>query len=178
MSGLKPTNTNTQAVERDIDAGNGSTEQAQDLAALQSMAGGEALAEAEAQPVAVVPDLAGEIAGLVTAAVGMLGPVFPSLKDIYTPEATQAAAGAVAAVCQKHGWMQNGMLGEHGEEIACLFIVGPLAFATYKGVQVDIAARKPAQPEREPGALDFSAPRGVVMGQAPGANTVSMGVAA
>ena len=158
---MKPTNTNTQPVERDIEAGQQaqSAEQVADLAALQAMAGPIPGQEegADAQEAATVPDLAGEIAGIVQAAVGMLAPMFPSLPGIYTPEATQAAAAATAAVCDKHGWMQGGLMGRWGEEIACVAIVGPLAFSTYHGVKADIAARQPAEPSRS-GELNLSAP--------------------
>nr|WP_315540539.1 hypothetical protein [uncultured Comamonas sp.] len=157
---MKPTNTNTQEVERQIEGqGAQSAEQAAELAALQAMAGpvpGQEESEGE-QEVAAVPDLAQELAGIVQAAVGMLAPMFPSLPGIYTPEATQAAAAATAAVCRKHGWMQGGMMGRWGEEIACAVIVGPLAFATYHGVKADIAARQPAEPSRS-GELNLSAP--------------------
>lgn len=157
---MKPTNTNTQEVERQIEGqGAQSAEQAAELAALQAMVGaepGQEEGEGE-QEVAAVPDLAQEIAGLVQAAVGMLAPMFPSLPGIYTPEATQAAAAATAAVCTKHGWMQGGLMGRWGEEIACAVIVGPLAFATYHGVKADIAARQPAEPSRS-GELNLSAP--------------------
>lgn len=151
---MKPSNTETQEVERAIEAQ--SSEQAADFAALQAMAGQEPGEEVEAQEQqAPGVDLATEIAGLVQAAVGMLAPMFPSLPGIYTPEATQAASVAVAGVCNKHGWMQNGMMGRYGEEIACALIVGPLAFATYKGVQADIAARQPVE---RMGGPDLSAP--------------------
>jgi hypothetical protein len=172
---MRPTSTDTQEVEREIEGH--SAEQAADLAALQAQAGpvpgleegGEAPAAGE------VPDLAGEIAGIVNAAVGMLAPMFPSLPGIYTPESTQAAAGAVAAVCHKHGWMQNGLMGRYGEEIACVAIVGPLAFATYKGMQQDLENRQPPghDAQARSGELDLSAP---VPGAAPpGAKTVSFG---
>ena len=157
---MKPTNTNTQEVERQIEGqGAQSAEQAAELAALQAMAGpvpGQEEGEG-VQEVAAVPDLAQEITGIVQAAVGMLAPMFPSLPGIYTPEATQAAAAATAAVCSKHGWMQGGLMGRWGEEIACAAIVGPLAFATYLGVKADIAARQPAEPSRS-GDLNLSAP--------------------
>lgn len=154
---MKPTNTNTQEVERQIEGQ--SAEQAADLAALQAMAGPVPGQEegATAPEAAAGPDLAGEIAGIVQAAVGMLAPMFPSLPGIYTPEATQAAAAATAAVCDKHGWMQGGLMGRWGEEIACAAIVGPLAFATYHGVKGDIAARQPVEPSRS-GELNLSAP--------------------
>ena len=101
---MKPSNTETQEVERAIEAQ--SSEQAADFAALQAMAGPEPGEEVEAQDQqAPGVDLATEIAGLVQAAVGMLAPAFPSLPGIYTPEATQAASMAVAGVCNKHGWL-------------------------------------------------------------------------
>lgn len=151
---MKPSNTETQEVERAIEAQ--SSEQAADFAALQAMAGPEPGAEVEAQEQqAPQVDLAKEIAGLVQAAVGMLAPMFPSLPGIYTPEATQAASMAVAGVCNKHGWMQGGMMGRYGEEIACVMIVGPLAFATYQGVKSDIADRQPVE---RIGGPDLSAP--------------------
>lgn len=133
-----------------------SSEQAADFAALQAAAGpGPEEVAAEEQQEQARPDLAVEIAGLVQAAVGMLAPMFPSLPGIYTPEATQAASVAVAGVCHKHGWMQGGVMGRWGEEIACALIVGPLAFATYKGVRSDIADRQPVE---RIGGPDLSAP--------------------
>ena len=133
-----------------------SSEQAADFAALQAAAGpGPDEVAAEEQQEQARPDLAVEIAGLVQAAVGMLAPMFPSLPGIYTPEATQAASVAVAGVCHKHGWMQGGVMGRWGEEIACVAIVGPLAFATYQGVKSDIADRQPVE---RIGGPDLSAP--------------------
>lgn len=138
-----------------------SAEQAADLAALQAAAsepgptsGG--IAQAGPPP---GPDLATEIAGLVSVAVATLGPMFPSLKATYTPEITQAAAQAVAAVCNKHGWMQGGLMGEWGEEIACLAICGPLAWQTAQGIKADLEARKPAkEPAQAIAGPDLSAP--------------------
>lgn len=152
---MKPSNTDTQEIERAIGG-----EQAADLAALTAQAApvpapGAAATEAAAPQ---GPDLAGEIAGLVTAAVTVLAPMFPSLPTIYTPQTTQAAAAAVAAVCNKHGWAQGGLMGKWGEEIACLAVVGPLAFATYQGIAADLAARAPAKPVERIGGPDLSAP--------------------
>jgi hypothetical protein len=175
---MKPTNTDTQEVEQHLEGH--SAEQAADLAALQGMVGPlpgqEDAGEGQAMA-APPPDLAGELAGLVQAAVGMLAPMFPSLPGIYTPESTQAAAGAVAAVCQKHGWMQNGLMGRYGEEIACVAVVGPLAFATYKGMQQDLAARKPPAQvaQARSGELDFSAP--TPADAPPSSKTVTFGAA-
>jgi len=165
---MKPSNTNTQPVERDIEAGNAaadaptaSAEQAADLAALQAMASG-----AEPGAVAVVeeeqgPTLQEEIAAAMGMAVAMLGPIFPSLKGIYTPEAMGAASGAIAAVCQKHGWLGGGLMGKYGEEIACVAIVGPLGFATYQGVRADLAdmaKKRPVDAVAKQDGIDLAAP--------------------
>lgn len=154
-------------------------EQAADLAALQAAAAATdtppATIDQAAEGEAPRPDLATEIAGLVTVAVATLGPMFPSLKDTYTPEVTQAAAQAVAAVCHKHGWMQNGMMGKWGEEIACAAIVGPLAFQTYQGIKADLAARAPAKPPERIAGPDMAA---IVPTEQPGQKTVTFGAAA
>lgn len=152
-------------------------EQAADLAALQAAAGSEAegLATTD-QAEAPRLDLAQEIAGLASVAVATLGPMFPSLKTIYTPEMTEAAAQAIAAVCNKHGWMQGGMMGRWGEEIACVAILGPLALQTVKGVKADLAARekdKPTPPERIAGPV-IGQP---IPAEALGQKTVSFGSA-
>ena len=131
---------------------NHTPEQAADLAALTAASqSGEAAATGQAaqQQVQAAPQqLAEEIAGVIAMAVATFGPMFPSLKETYTPEITGAAAGAIAAVCKKHGWMQGGMFGEWGEEIACLAIVGPLAVTTVAGIKGDIAARAKQKPEQ------------------------------
>lgn len=138
-----------------------SAEQAADLAALQAAASepGPTSTGIQAEGPPPGPDLATEIAGLVSVAVATLGPMFPSLKATYTPEITQAAAQAVAAVCVKHGWAQNGLMGQWGEEIACLAICGPLAWQTAQGIKADLEARKPAkEPAQAIAGPDLSAP--------------------
>lgn len=175
---MKPSSTDTQSIEADIQAGESTAEQAADLAALRAAAVPEAV-PGQAVEEQTGPDLAGELAAGVTIFVGILGPIYPSLRSIYTPDATAAAAGAVAAVCNKHGWLQGGMMGKWGEEIACLAVVGPLAFATVQGIKADTEARQEKkQPATEPGALlDLTEPSASTSSQAPGAGqkTVTFG---
>lgn len=176
---MNPSNTNTQQVENSIQkqslAGAASTEQAADLAALQAAAAGAPAAPGAAiEPEQQGPDLAREIAGLVGVALATLGPVLPSLKATYTPEVTEAAAQAVAAVCRKHGWMEGGMLGKWGEEIACLAIVGPLAWQTAQGIRADLAARAPAKEVPAIAGPDLAAPAPVSV-QGVGQKTVTFG---
>lgn len=149
-------------------------EQVADLAALQAAAAATDQDTANLEPEAPRLDLAQEITGLASVAVATLGPMFPSLKAIYTQQVIEAAAHAIAGVCNKRGWMQGGMLGEWGEEIACIAIVGPLALQTYQGVKADLAARekeKPTKPEALTGpGPDLSAP---VPGEAVAQTTVT-----
>ena len=147
-------------------------EQAADLAALQAAADEAPPPPGTPEPPPPV-DLGAEIAGLITVAVATLGPIFPSLGDIYTPAATQSAAGAIAAVCEKHGWAQGGMLGKWGPEIACALVVGPLALATYKGISADLAdmqAKKQKLEQLSAPNMAAALPTGAV-----GSKTVSFG---
>jgi len=99
--------------------------------------------EQDAPAAPVPPTLAMEIGGLLTMLVSMAKPVLPSLGAIYTPETTDAVAGAVAAVCDKHGWLQGGIANGYSEEILAASILLPVGFATYQGVRADLAAMKP-----------------------------------
>lgn len=112
--------------------------QAADFARLQVLAD-EQTDAAPGVVEAAPPDMAGELAALVTALVAIAAPILPSLPKIYTPEATGAACAAVAAVCEKHGWMQGGFLSEWGVEVGAAVVLVPLAVATYQGVQGDMA---------------------------------------
>lgn len=125
-------------------------EQAADLAALRAAAvsqdrpgGPQDTATPE-----VRPELAAEIAALMALAASALSPAFPSLSRIYTADTTQAAGHAIAAVCQKHGWLQNGVGGKYAEEIACAAVMLPLSWATYSGITQDLAARDTAPPSQ------------------------------
>lgn len=130
-------------------------EQAAELAALEAQAGAEVAPQVQGEAAPVAHDLAAEIKALTLAFVGMAAPILPSLPTIYTEEATAAAAGAVASVCNKHGWMQGGLMGDYGEEIAAAVVLLPLALATYRGVSGDIAAMK-----KKPGPAQISADAG------------------
>lgn len=168
---MKPSNTNTQDVERDIDKGNAasdepqaSAEQAADLAALEAAAGGQAQPGgkvATVEPEQQGPSKQEEIAALMGMAVAALSPMLPSLKAIYTPETIGAASGAIGALCDKHGWLDGGVFGKYGAEIACAAVVGPLAYATYHGVRADLAEhakRRPIEAVAAGGGIDLDAP--------------------
>ena len=121
-------------------------EESADLMNLEAMAAGDPQAvvqpvEGEAEAVQVRAPLAEELAGMLMMLSGMASPLFPSLAKIYTPETCAAVGGAIAPVCDKYGWLQNGMGGEWGPEIMCVAVVGPIGYATVLAVKNDIAAR-------------------------------------
>lgn len=86
---------------------------------------------------------------MLSVAIPMLTPMFPSLEAIYTDHQNQIVAAALAPVMTKYGINLGGMSDK--PEIAALIVLGPLAFATYKGVQGDLAARKAQLPKGAPG---------------------------
>jgi hypothetical protein len=152
-----------------------SPEQLADLEALMASAGGPPDAAPGAAPAPAPPALSEEIAGILKMLSKMAAPIFPSVAEMYTDSVCEAVGGAVAPVCEKHGWLQGGVGGKYGEEIMCLVIVGPLAYATYEAGKKDIAARAPAKPQKQPG-ISFDEPA-----QAPqeggGLKTVQIGAA-
>lgn len=155
-------------------------EQASDLAALSTFAAEQPVVPGSPEAAALevptqVQAMAGEIGALVSAFVGIAAPMFPSLPGIYTAATTAAASQAVAAVCVKHGWLDNGIMGQWGEEIAAAVVLLPLAYATASGVKGDMAKMSKEKPkvERLQGA-DFSVPVTGAEVQA-GSKTVSFG---
>lgn len=129
-------------------------EQAAELAALEGLvkaAPAVPVPGEEQKPEAVPrPPLEQEIAGMLLMVTGILGPILPTVAKIYSKETCEAIGQAVAPVCKKHGWLQEGIGGKWGEEIMALVVVGPIGWATIEAAKADIAARtkapeKPAQ---------------------------------
>lgn len=145
-------------------------EQAADLAALQAaaMKSGQAVQLDNAQPkIETRPELAAEISALIALASSALAPAFPSLKEIYTEQTTAAAGHAIAAVCQKHGWLQNGIGGKYAEELACAAVMLPLSWATYNGIASDMAARQKEGQKSEPAISVQAVPENATIGEFP-----------
>ena len=129
----------------------------EDLTALE----GEALAvdallapaptpEQQAEAAQPAPNEAAEIAALLQIMAGLAAPLFPSLAKIYTAETCNAIGQAAAPVMTKHGWSTGTILGKYAEELALLAVVAPIGFATWQGVQADIAAAsKKAKAEKD-----------------------------
>lgn len=108
----------------------------------QAAAGPEAvIAQAEAdQAIAMADGNATQVAMILGLAVPILGQMFPSIIEVYTPEAQAAVAGTVGPVLSKYGVDLGDMGSKWGPEIACVVVCGPIAMATYKGINADLAA--------------------------------------
>lgn len=122
-----------------------SGEQLSAFASLQAKAEGQIVPGdpvEEKEEVAPPLPLADEISSMLGMFIGVAGPMFPSLESIYTPDAIKRVGVALQPLCEKHGWLQDGIGGKYGEELMALFVVGPLAYATYAGIASDIASRK------------------------------------
>ncbi len=131
-----------------------SSEQAADLAAIQSAINDQATAPVPGSPSEPPKaELAVEFSGIIRLAVATLSPAFPSLATIYTEPVTAAAAAAAAGVCNKHGWMQAGVGGKWAEEIAAAAILLPLGWQTYQGITSDLEKARAAKPS-EPVAIE------------------------
>jgi hypothetical protein len=123
-------------------------EQAAELAALNAAANAaEPVQPGEAQPAQQGPTLEQEITAMLTMVAGMVKPALPSVAGLYPPVVCETIGKTLGAVCDKHGWLQSGIGGKYGEEIMCLVILGPLAWATVEAAKTDIAARAPKKPD-------------------------------
>jgi hypothetical protein len=112
---------------------------------------GEGIMQAQQEELALdqTQQNAQQIHMVLSIAVPMLSPMFPSLADIYTDHQNQIVGAALAPVLTKYGISLGGMSDK--PEIAALIVLGPLAFATYKGVKSDIEARNLQLPKGAPG---------------------------
>lgn len=86
--------------------------------------------------------LAVEVSGLITILLALLGPPFPSLKAIYTPDVIDQLSRSVAVVCVKRQWLEGGFMGDYAEEMTLALIVLPLGVQTYRAVKADLAVLK------------------------------------
>lgn len=165
-------------MDDDLSKGSGEPEEmAAELRMLEAMVAeddGAALPAANEPVEPMRPPLDAEIAGLLLMLSKVAAPMFPSLSLIYTEEACQTVGAAVAPVCDKYGWLQDGVGGEYGPEIMCVCVVGPMAFATYTAVQNDIAARKAEEKPKGDGQPVKQTPVPGAL-RAPGSDTVTFG---
>ncbi len=97
--------------------------------------------------------LSAELKMFTTGILRMVFPAFPSLRDIYTEDVVNGLCNTGAAVCDKHGWLQEGIGGKYAEEIAFVFMAVPLAVATKGAIQHDIAMIKARKQNQDGNAM-------------------------
>lgn len=83
----------------------------------------------------------------VLMAAQVLRTMLTTVAKLETPGVTMAdekiepAAAALGAVFDKHGWNLQALAGDYTLELAALGTAGPIAWATYTGIQAEIKAR-------------------------------------
>jgi hypothetical protein len=78
---------------------------------------------------------------------------------VWTAEKQAAVAAAAAPVMEKYGFTLGDFMGAYKEEIALLFVAGPVILETIDGIRADRAAKgKPAAPAADPGNPDAYPP--------------------
>ncbi len=133
--------------------------QADALEGERAATGPEAMmaAQAEGEAVMMVEQNTGQVRMILALAVPLLGKLYPSLEQIYTPSTCDQVAGTLGPVLTKYGISLGDLGSQWGEEIAAVLVCGPIAVATYQGIKADIEARA----EPVPKAVASTAPQGV-----------------
>jgi hypothetical protein len=154
-----------------------SEEQAQNLAALELAAGEPDLAvkqmadQAAAQEQAVVDQAANQngaqVRMILAVSVPLLGAMYPSIGVIYTDQTCDQVAMVLGPVLTKYGIDLGDMSTKWGPEIAAAMVCGPIALATYRGIQADIADSLRQVPKADAGPppqVTASEPETVTLG--------------
>lgn len=101
--------------------------------------------------------IASDIEGLLLMAVGMLGPMFPKLANVWTPETCNRVAAATAPVLIKRGWIPD--FGAWGPEIMLCIAVAPLVGPTADALKLQAEPKKIEQVKPDgPKQQDQAAP--------------------
>lgn len=124
-----------------------SAESAAALAEFDTLAAGEAPPPGSPEAIAAEEaasrppiDLAAEFDGLLEVMATTAAVQVPDLATIWTADKRREVAERAAAVCAKHGWLQNGIFGAgYAEEIALVLTLAPLAFATWRAIRDALA---------------------------------------
>lgn len=101
--------------------------------------------EVEAEPTAAEPaaiNSTAQVEGLLTMAVQLLAPMFPSLGQVYTPKTINALASVTVPLANKYGWDVGGLFGRYAEEVAFIAVALPLGMASYQAVLHDLQNRQ------------------------------------
>lgn len=101
------------------------------------------------QEAAAVMDLAQQnaqgVGMILGVAVPILGKLYPSLEDIYTPAACEQIAASLGPLLAKYNISMADWGTAYKEELGAAFVCAPIAWATYQGIKADILARTTPQ---------------------------------
>lgn len=101
------------------------------------------------------------IQGVLSMAVQVMVPMFPSLEGVYTPETIKGVGDGVAPVAVKHGWLAGDF--KYKEELIAIAVLYPVGQATYEAIEHDLrkVKEKPAEdPPSASGAASLVIPEG------------------
>ena len=126
-------------------------------------------AQAEAEVMSLASENTEGVSFILGMAVPLLSKMYPSLADVYTPEACGQVGAAMGPLLAKYGVNLKEWGGAYKEEIGALFVCGPIALATVAGIKADIAARAGAPAAKQvaapspgrvpvPGDMDYREP--------------------
>lgn len=90
-----------------------------------------------------------EARAIITFALTLFVPMYPSLAGIYTDEAQSRLAAVSVPLMQKYDISMEGIFAKWGPEIQFTAVAGPLLIATAQAVKADNAARAAAAKEAQ-----------------------------
>lgn len=129
-------------------------------------AGPEAIqaAQEEAAALTLAEENTRGVGMIMELALPLICPMYPSLKDVYTPEAQGAIAATMGPLLAKYGINLKEAGGKYKEELAAALVCGPIALATVKAIKTDITARAgaPRAVAQAPAAPASIAPPGAL----------------
>ena len=102
-------------------------------------ANGEPASDKPAAPRVSISEEVDDILGL--AIKGLQGP-FPRATALWPKETRKELGDLLQELCDKYGWLQEGVMRGAGTEIALIFFAGTMGYSTYKAVLLDLAAMK------------------------------------
>lgn len=139
----------TGGQQDDLEAMAAAVDQAATPALSNDAGNGERSGQADAEGPQATADQTEAIAASITMAVGMLSPLFPSLKQVYTEDAIGKLASTSNALAQKHGFVLSEFFTKWKEEIAFGAVGIPIAMATYQAVLHDLEERERQAQEKQ-----------------------------
>jgi hypothetical protein len=107
---------------------------------------GMAAAQAEAQALSLIETNGQTMAGVLKMGATMIGPLYPRVAAVYTPEVCQSVGMALGPLMAKYGIDLGEWGGKYKEELTAAFVCVPIAMATVKALKEDVAESQKEKP--------------------------------